>query len=48
MLGAMGYSTSTAFFQDKSLMWMIERDGPCRWLIELYVLDIVLTALDIF
>lgn len=38
MLGAMGYSTSTAFFQDKSLIGMIERDGPCRWLV-IYNLD---------
>ena len=38
MLGAMGYSTSTAFFQDKSLIGMIERDGPSRWLV-IYNLD---------
>lgn len=38
MLGAMGYYTSTAFFQDKSLIGMIERDGPSRWLV-IYNLD---------
>lgn len=29
MLGAMDYSASAAFFQDKSLIGTVERDGSC-------------------
>ena len=48
MLGAVNYAAFTSFPQNQSLIGMIERDGPCRWLVELYALDFVLTALDIF
>lgn len=36
LLGAMDYSASGAFSQDKSLIGVVERDGSCVFIYDLY------------
>ena len=36
--GAMSYSASAAFSQDKSLIGAVEREGSCRWQVALKAL----------